>query len=267
MERPLAGETVVVTGAARGLGASAALALAAAGARCILLDRLGRRLGDVADRAEERSAIPAVPLVGDLADPGDARRSVGWAREAAGGDLAAFVHCAGVLERERVERTGNTAWNRMLAVNLTAAFLFVRALLPALRSGRGGSIVLTSSRAGVEGFAREAAYCASKFGIEGLAQAVAAETAGEAVVANTITPGARIKPTGLSLKKEARLPAAERTWGSSEALGAAFVALAALALRPDEAPSGRRFRADRVAAAVEQHGAPLPPEAWEGLAE
>ena len=116
------------------------------------------------------------------------------------------------------------------------------------------------------GFAREGAYCATKFGIEGLAKALAEECGDIGIVANTITPGARrIKPTGLSRAEEAALPAGERIWGSSEALGAAFAAFALLPGAGDGAPNGRRFEADRVADMVRDRGLPLPGDAWEEL--
>ena len=116
------------------------------------------------------------------------------------------------------------------------------------------------------GFSRESAYCASKFGIEGLAKALAEECGVEGVLANTITPGARrIKPTGVSRAEEANVPNGERTWESSEALGSAF---AAFALLPDfraGAPNGSRFEADQVADMIQTKGLPLPVEAWKEL--
>ena len=98
--------------------------------------------------------------------------------------------------------------------------------------------------------------------MEGLAKALAEE--GDGVAANTITPGARrIKPTGLSRAEEAALPERERSWGSSAALGPAFAALALLR----GAPTGCRFRADRLAAAAARRGLPLGEAAWNTLAE
>jgi len=155
----------------------------------------------------------------------------------------------------------------MLAVNLAAAFLLVRELMPELRAGSGGSVLLTSSRAAIMGFARETGYCATKFGIEGLAKALAEECGEAGLLANTITPGSRrIKPTGISRAEEAAIPEAERTWGSSEALGPAFAAFALLPFARDGAPNGRRFEADRVADTVRARGLPLPGETWEELA-
>lgn len=263
----LRGATVLVTGAARGLGAAATRALAAEGARCFLVDvrreeltRLGMELG-----MEVAGGDPSTGRVigADLADPAHLRGAVATVTAAARGDLTAFVHCAGVLPEAPIEATGDEDWERTLAVNLTSAFFLIREFAPLLAANGGGSVVLTSSRAGVRGFAGEAAYCASKFGLEGLSQALAAEWQGSGVSANTITPGARIKPTGMTTEAEARLPAAERSWGSADPLGPAFPALALLR----GSPTGRRFRADRVAAAVRAHGLPLPESAWDTLPE
>ncbi len=222
-----------MTGAARGLGRSAAQALGNAGASLTLLDCEAEELASVAPGA--------TLVVCDLADRSSFRRVAG--------EYDFFLHCAGVLTRKPLAETSEAEWDRTLAVNLTAAFLL-------LRQVQARSVLLTSSRAGVTGFAGETAYCASKFGIEGLARSLAAERPGTPV--NTITPGARIKPTGLP--QEAR-----GSWGSSEPLGPAFTAFALLA--GSSAPTGRRFRADRVAERVRRDGLPLGEAAWEELAE
>ena len=262
----LRGRRVLVTGAARGLGASAAWGLAAEGAECILLDRSGDELRATVEAAARRGPGPFHPLVCDLASREATLDAAARAREAARGDLTLLVHCAAVFHVRPVEETTDAQWDEMVAVNLAAAFLLVREFMPELRAGDGGSVLLTSSRAGISGFADEAGYCATKFGTEGLAKALAEECGGAGILANTITPGAgRIKPTGLSRADEAAIPEAERTWGSSEALGPAF---AAFALLPGFAgvPNGRRFEADRVADMVRSRGIPLPGDAWKELA-
>ena len=262
----LRGHRVLVTGAARGLGASAALGLAEEDAECILLDRSRDELQSTVETAANRGPGPFHALVCDLGDRKSTLAAAARAREIARGDLTALVHCAAVLHLRSVEETTDAQWDEMAAVNLWSAFLLVRELMPELRAGSGGSILLTSSRAGIMGFSRESAYCATKFGIEGLAKALAEECGEIGIVANTITPGARrIKPTGLSRAEEAAVPHGERTWGSSEALGPAFAAFAVLPGASDGAPSGRRFEADRVADMVRDRGLPLPREAWEEL--
>lgn len=257
---PLSGARIVVTGAARGLGAAAARALAAAGARCVLVDVLEDDLQRLAREIADGRPDAAHPIPGDLTDRDCLRRVVETTGEVFGGDLTAFVHCAGVLHPNPVSGTTDEEWDRTLAVNLTAAFFLLRGFAEVLENGDGGSAVLTSSRAGTQGFPREAAYCASKFGIEGLSQAFAAEMQARPVSVNTITPGARIKPTGMTTEEEERLPLEERAWGSADRLGPAFAALALLR----GTPTGRRFRADRLTAAVRRHGLPLPENAWAG---
>lgn len=262
----LRGRRVLVTGAARGLGASAAWSLAGEGAECILLDRSGDELEATVEAAARRGPGPFHPLVCDLADREATLDAAARAREAARGDLTLLVHCAAVFHVRPVDETTDAQWDEMVAVNLASAFLLVRELLPELRAGGGGSVLLTSSRAAIMGFARESGYCATKFGIEGLAKALAEECGEAGLLANTITPGSRrIKPTGLSRAEEARIPDAERTWRSSEALGPAFVAFALLPGHRDGAPNGRRFEADRVADTVREKGLPLPAAAWEEL--
>jgi NAD(P)-dependent dehydrogenase (short-subunit alcohol dehydrogenase family) len=266
MGERLRGRRVLVTGAARGLGASAAWGLAEEGAECILLDRSRDELQATAESAARRGPGPFHPLVCDLSDRAATLRAAEQAREIARGDLTCLVHCAAVLHLVSVEDTTDKQWDEMLAVNLRSAFVFVRELMPELRAGDGGSVLLTSSRAAVMGFAREGAYCATKFGIEGLAKALAEECGDAGLLANTITPGSRrIKPTGLTRADEAAIPEAERTWGSSEALGPAFVAFALLPGARDGAPSGRRFEADRVADMVRERGLPLSAGAWKEI--
>ena len=265
MGERLRGRRVLVTGAARGLGASAAWGLAEEGAECILLDRSRDELETTVEVAADRGPGPFHPLVCDLSRRESTLEAAARAREIARGDLGALVHCAAIMHLTAVEETTGAQLDEMLAVNLTAAFLLVRDLMPELRAGSGGSVLLTSSRAGISGFANEAVYCATKFGTEGLAKALAEECGGAGILANTITPGAgRIKPTGLSRADEAAIPAEKRAWGSSEALGPAF---AAFALLPgfEGAPNGHRFEADRVADAVRVRGLPLPADAWAEL--
>ena len=175
MGRRLLGKRVLVTGAARGLGASAALGLAEAGAECILLDRSRDELQATVETAASRGPGPFHALVCDLADRESTLDAAARAKEIARGDLTALVHCAAVLHLRSVEETTDAQWDEMLAVNLRSAFLLVRELMPELRAESGGSILLTSSRAGIMGFPREGAYCATKFGIEGLAKALAEE--------------------------------------------------------------------------------------------
>ena len=81
-------------------------------------------------------------------------------------------------------------WQRVVAVNLTAPFLLSRAVFPYMRAAGGGTIVNVSSVAGRRGWANASAYCATKFGLAGLTQALAAEGAPHAIRVVCLYPGA-----------------------------------------------------------------------------
>lgn len=237
----------IVTGASRGLGTGVAAAFVAEGARVTIvaedageLEQARVRLGTGADvRAccvdlSSRAAVLA--FARDIAE--------------APAPPEVLVNNAAVLALEPVEATSDALWDRTLAVNLTAPFLLMRAVAPGM-AARGGSIINVSSRAGIEGFADESAYCAAKFGIEGLTRAVALEWAGRPVSVNTITPGTRIKPTGVTEAEFDRWTSEQRaTFIDPLTLGSAFVLLATLR----GAPTGGRFDAWQLAQAISRDG-------------
>ena len=268
MGRQLRGHRVLVTGAARGLGASAALGLAEAGAECILLDR---SRDELRRRSRQRRTAGPVPSTRWSATSltGKARSTRRRAPKRSPGDLTALVHCAAVLHLRSVAETTDAQWDEMLAVNLRSAFLLVSGTHARARGGERRFHPAHQAR-GRESwaFAREGAYCATKFGIEGLAKALAEECGDIGIDANTITPGARrIKPTGLSRAEEAALPEGERIWGF---LGGARTRVRGpSALLPgagDGAPNGRRFEADRVADMVRDRAFRFPARRGRNLA-
>jgi NAD(P)-dependent dehydrogenase (short-subunit alcohol dehydrogenase family) len=244
----LDGQHAVVTGASRGLGAGIAAGLAAAGARVTIVAEAAAEL----EQTRAALAAAGADVAAACVDLADRDAVLGLGRRLANGPDAAdvLVNNAAVLPMVAVERTTDAIWDRALAVNLTASFLLLRAVAPRLAE-RGGSIVNVSSRAGVMGFADEAAYCASKFGIEGLTRAAALEWRGRPVSVNTVTPGTRIKPTGITAAEFASWPA-ERQAACVDpaALGPAFVLLATLR----GIPSGCRFDLWRLCEAIARDG-------------
>ncbi|MFN7979115.1 MAG: SDR family oxidoreductase [Vicinamibacterales bacterium] len=246
--RMLDGLHAVVTGASRGLGVGAAAALAGAGARVTIVAEEPRELEHAQRLLAAEGAAVATACV-DLSDRA-AVLALGE-RLGAGPDAAdVLVNNAAVLPMLPVNATTDAVWDRTLAVNLTAPFLLLRAVAPRL-AGRGGSIVNVSSRAGIEGFADESAYCAAKFGLEGLTRAVALEWQGTAVSVNTVSPGTRIKPTGVTTAAFADWTADQRAiFRDPRELGSAFVLLAMLR----GSPSGCRFDLWRLAQAIAADG-------------
>lgn len=224
------------------------MALAGAGARVWLTAEVEDELEWTA-RGIRDSGGEAEVCVADLSRAGGRGRVVRWV-SAGAADLRAIVNNAGVLERRSVESLDREHWDRTMRVNLEAPVFLTRDLLPALRE-RGGSVVNVSSRAGVEGFATETAYCASKFGIEAFTRCLALELAGTRVSVNAVTPGMHLKPTSLTRREaEAADEATRARWEDPVTLGPAFVFLAGL--RGEV--SGCRFDAHVLTQALKRWG-------------
>jgi NAD(P)-dependent dehydrogenase (short-subunit alcohol dehydrogenase family) len=174
---------VVVTGAARGIGAAIARRLAASGFRVVGVDLEGDRLRDTI------GGLPGsghLALAGDVTDESFTVQVCAAAAEAPGG-LRAFVANAGLARPGDSVDYPLADWNQLLAVNLTAPFIGARCAKPHLRSG--GSIVMISSINGLLGMAGRAAYCAAKAGVNGLVRSLAVEWAPDRVRVNAVSPG------------------------------------------------------------------------------
>jgi 3-oxoacyl-[acyl-carrier protein] reductase len=170
---------VVVTGAARGIGAAIARRFGEDGYTVIGVDRDGDLLHEV------MTELPGgVAVVGDVTD--EPVMEAACERGAAYG-LRALVANAGIARPGRSVDFPLEAWDQILAVDLTAAFLGARAACR--RMTDGGSIVMISSVNGHLGFGGRAAYCAAKAGIQGLVRSLAVEWAPLAVRVNAVSPG------------------------------------------------------------------------------
>lgn len=235
----LDGMTAVVTGAARGLGRAVARGYAREGATLFLCDRIP---------IEDPALANAQRLQVDLRNREACERFVKDVIADAG-TIDVLVNNAAVLVMSSYNEVTDTEWDETIAINLTAPFVLCRGFLPKLRA-KGGSIINVSSRAGVRGCEKEAAYCASKFGIEGLTRALAAELEGTAISVNTITPGLRIKPTMMTDEEEAAVPLHARGWQDADAIANAFVLLALARGNP----TGKRFEADKLSEELKRQG-------------
>lgn len=188
----LAGRTILITGAGDGIGRAAALAFAAHGATVALLGRTRAKLERVYDEIEARGgAIPAMLEV-DLARAGaDDYATVAQTLELELGRLDGLLHNAaelGVLAP--VEHYEPATWQRVLTVNLTAAYLLTRACLPLLKRSPDASVVFTTADVGRHGRAYWGAYGTACAALEGLAQILADELAANTQVrVNTLDPG------------------------------------------------------------------------------
>ncbi len=185
----LHGKTILITGASSGIGAAAVRLFAGAGANLVitarresLLEKVRSELGEAADRV--------VIVSGDVNDPACAKGAVEAARDTFGGLDGAFNN-AGILgDLGPVPEMRQETWNTVLQTNLTSAFLAAKYQLPALKENGGGAIVFTSTFVGhTVGMPGMAAYAASKAGLIGLTQCLAAESGQDNIRVNALLPG------------------------------------------------------------------------------
>ena len=186
MSARLAGRRVLVVGAARGVGAAAALRFRDEGARVAALDRDAEALARFLAQA---GAPEITPVLADITDADAVERAVGEAARALGG-LDGLVNAAGVDLVAPIEDMAPEQWAHVLAVNLTGPTLVMRAAFPHLRAAAHATIVNVSSAAGLSPLRGRAAYCASKAGLQMVSKALAMEGADAGVRVNVVCPGA-----------------------------------------------------------------------------
>ncbi|MEU1318131.1 3-oxoacyl-ACP reductase [Streptomyces tibetensis] len=181
-ERPLAGRTALVTGAARGIGEAVAETLARDGARVVVLDV--PQAEQDARRVAERLGGTALPLDMTAADAG-ARIA-----EALPDGLDVLIHNAGITRDRRLVNMPAERWACVLDVNLASVLRTTDALLKDGTLRRGGRIVATASIAGIAGNAGQTNYGASKAGVVGLVRSLAPRALDEhGVTVNVVAPG------------------------------------------------------------------------------
>jgi len=200
----LKGRVVLITGAGRGIGRALAHAFAGAGAKVALLGKTKKNLLEVQKELKE-SGAPTVVLAVDVSDEGAVSRAVAAAEQQLG-PVDVLVNNAGIFVMAPIEKLDTLAFDRTLAVNLRGPFLMCRALLPGMKSRRRGHIVNISSTAGRRGFAGGGAYCASKFGLAGLTEAMRYEARASNVRVTCVYPSTvntdLVKKAGMDFASE-----------------------------------------------------------------
>ncbi|WP_054008537.1 SDR family oxidoreductase [Cypionkella psychrotolerans] len=183
-------KTILITGASSGIGAAAALLFAAEGAQLVLGARRQPELQRLVDQITE-SGGKAICLAGDVTDETYATALVDLAESHFGGLDGAFNNAGIIGDMVPLPAMATENWHNVLATNLSSAFFCAKAQLPALAKRGGGSLVFTGSFVGFSnsGLPGMAAYAASKAGLIGLVQSLAADHAAEAIRINAILPG------------------------------------------------------------------------------
>ncbi|MEP3276026.1 MAG: SDR family oxidoreductase [Stappiaceae bacterium] len=185
----LNGKTAIVTGASSGIGRAAALLFAAEGAQVVVGARRQHELDTLVSEITD-SGGEALALAGDVGDEAFARDLVEIA-QASFGKLDIAFNNAGMLgELGEAQAISLTGWQQTIDTNLTGAFLCAKHQLPAMLEAGGGSLVFTSSFVGYSlGMPGMAAYGASKAGLIGLTQCLAAEFGAKGIRVNALLPG------------------------------------------------------------------------------
>lgn len=188
----LADRIILITGASDGIGKALAVRAAQLGARVILHGRNSRKLEAVHDQIAADQDEPKVSIaVMDLATAdGDAYNSLAAGIADEFGRLDGLVHNAGILgPRLSIEQYAAADWQRVMHVNLTAAFALTQVCLAPIKAAPEPSVIFTSSGVGRVGKAFWGAYSVSKFGTEALSQILASEHSHTNLKVNCINPG------------------------------------------------------------------------------
>ena len=220
----LSNQVILITGAGGGLGATAALALAKQGAHVILLDKSIPKLEKIYDAIVAANACEPMLYPFDLAGANEQQyQELADAIDQRYGSLQGLLHSAvefSAFTPLAVHKTQD--WGHTLNVNLNAAFLLTRVLLPVLQKSDKASIVFTSDSGVRKATAYSGAYGVSKIALEGFAKILAEELeSGQKIRVNTLLPGVVDSP----LRKKA-YPAEDKSQlPAMDSLDAAYIHL------------------------------------------
>lgn len=189
IKRELTGRAAIVTGSTSGIGLGIARALASAGAD-VMINGFGesQEITDILHELVRDHAVSAIYSSADMSEPDNVRTMVTEAAEKFG-RLDILVNNAGIQFTAPVADFSAACWDRILAVNLSAAFHAIKAALPHMLGRNWGRIINIASVHGLVASHEKAAYVAAKHGLVGLSKVVALETAATGVTSNAICPG------------------------------------------------------------------------------
>ena len=184
----LQGRTVVLTGAARGIGRGLAPGLAAQGLRLILVDKDAEWLGEIVEQLRTQNAA-VEGITTDLSDP-QQRATLAQRIHKLAPTVDGIIHNAAIDRRMPLDTMSLEFFRHMMATNVEPAVEITRDLLPNLRQSRAGRIILISSITFEVGTGLLSAYVAAKGAIEGLTRSFAHELGPDGITVNCIAPGA-----------------------------------------------------------------------------
>lgn len=187
----LQGKVVIVTGGAGGIGRSTCLEVARQGDTPVVVDIDQNRVNAV---LKDLPADTSMGIVADVQVEQDMHEMVQRVVERFG-RIDVLVHCAGILRSEGsgpkfLHQVSLEEWNAVIGTNLKGTFLSNRAVVPIMMRQKGGQIINLSSTSGLKGRAFDSVYCASKFGMIGLSEALSEEVRSYGVRVHMVLPDA-----------------------------------------------------------------------------
>ena len=202
------GKVVVITGASAGIGAAAARAFAAEGARVALL----ARRGDAVAALAEEIAEAALGLACDVSDWAAVEAAMAQVL-ARWGRIDVLVNNAGVVDPiARLAEADPEAWGRTQDINLKGVFHGMKAVIPTMRAQGGGTIITVSSGAAVRALEGWSAYCASKAGALMLTQAAHLEEGPHGLRVLGLSPGTVATEMQVKIKASGINPVSQLAW-------------------------------------------------------
>jgi NAD(P)-dependent dehydrogenase (short-subunit alcohol dehydrogenase family) len=194
-QQALAGQTAIVTGGASGIGRATCISLARLGAAVALVDLNAELLAETAREITMLAGAPEpLMLPRDIRSETDMQDMARVTLEKFG-SIDILVHGAGILRGQgsgpkMMVDVDVTEWDEVITTNLKGTFLCNRAVLPAMVKQRRGQIINIASTSGLQGRALDSVYCASKFGVMGLSQALAEEVRPYGIRVQVVAPDA-----------------------------------------------------------------------------
>jgi 3-oxoacyl-[acyl-carrier protein] reductase len=187
VSQKLNGKVALVTGASAGIGRATALALARQGAHLVVTARRAERLDALCTQIRSLGGR-AIFHAGDAADEETSRHTIQLVLSTFG-RLDILINNAGAGNYKDLVQTSAEEYDQLMDANMRSSFLFTRHAAPVMIAEKGGIILFISSIAGLQGYAGEAIYCATKFAQVGFAQALDAELRKHNINVGVICPG------------------------------------------------------------------------------